>query len=210
MTGILCGVALALAMDVSGSMDTREYELVTEGYGAALRDPRTASAVRSAPHGRIAIALTHWASDQAIVIGWTVIGPDDLPAIAELVEAAPRSVEPGSTNLDAAIVHAVALMASAPCGDRQVIDVSGDGEHNVGTYGQGRYLAEARGITINGLPIVSHSSPDLTEWYREHVQTGFGSFTRPAHGYDDVGMAMLSKLVQEVAGVPATLAEARQ
>ena len=200
MTNALCALSLILAMDVSGSMDEREYQLVTEGYGEALRDPRTAGAVSSAPYGRIAIAVTQWASEQAVVVAWTVVGPADLPALADQVQFAPRSVPAGSTNLDDAIVHAVALMDQAPCGDRMVIDVSGDGEHNTGAYGSGRYLAEQRGVTINGLPIVSAESPDLAEWYAEHVQTGFGSFTRPAHGYEDVGHAMISKLGTEIAG----------
>src|SRR5437660_7942089 len=48
---------LVLASDVSRSVDTRKFELQRQGYAAALSNPRVIEAIRSGPHGRIAICF---------------------------------------------------------------------------------------------------------------------------------------------------------
>src|ERR1043165_6497830 len=66
---------LVLASDVSRSVDTRKFELQRQGYAAALSNPRVVEAIRSGPHGRIAICFLEWsgATSQKIVIDWTVV-----------------------------------------------------------------------------------------------------------------------------------------
>ncbi|MEM9846126.1 MAG: DUF1194 domain-containing protein, partial [Pseudomonadota bacterium] len=44
-----CRQALALGLDVSGSVDTREYRLQTDGLAEALRDPEVQSAFLALP-----------------------------------------------------------------------------------------------------------------------------------------------------------------
>ncbi len=51
---------LVLASDVSRSVDTRKFELQRQGYAAALSNPRVIEAIRSGPHGRIAICFVEW------------------------------------------------------------------------------------------------------------------------------------------------------
>ena len=48
---------LVLASDVSRSVDTRKFELQRQGYAAALSNARVVEAIRSGPHGRIAICF---------------------------------------------------------------------------------------------------------------------------------------------------------
>ena len=48
---------LVLASDVSRSVDSRKFQLQREGYAAALSNPRVVEAIKSGPHGRIAICF---------------------------------------------------------------------------------------------------------------------------------------------------------
>ena len=52
---------LVLAIDVSGSIDGFEAGLQRDGYVAALTDPLVLNAIRSGPHGRIAVTYFEWA-----------------------------------------------------------------------------------------------------------------------------------------------------
>src|SRR5438874_4070967 len=67
---------LVLASDVSRSVDTRKFELQRQGYAAALSNPRVIDAIRSGPHGKIAICFVEWSgqTSQKLVIDWSVIG----------------------------------------------------------------------------------------------------------------------------------------
>ena len=58
-------------------------------------------------------------------------------------------------------------------------------------------MARARGITVNGLAILS-DVPDLDKWYSTHVTSGAGSFVMPAAGFDDFRQAMRQKLLREI------------
>src|SRR3954465_11118092 len=66
---------LGLASDVSRSVDTRKFELQRQGYAAALSNPRVIEAIKSGPHGRIAICFLEWsgATSQKVVIDWTIV-----------------------------------------------------------------------------------------------------------------------------------------
>src|SRR5438067_4556018 len=66
---------LVLASDVSRSVDTRKFELQRQGYAAALSNSRVVEAIRSGPHGRIAICFVEWSgqTSQKVVIDWTIV-----------------------------------------------------------------------------------------------------------------------------------------
>ena len=51
---------LVLPSDVSRSVDSRKFQLQREGYAAALSNPRVIEAIRSGPHGKIAICFVEW------------------------------------------------------------------------------------------------------------------------------------------------------
>jgi hypothetical protein len=57
----------------------------------------------------------------------------------------------------------------------------------------------ARGIQINGLPIVTKAEPDLAEWYASNVVGGPGAFLEVAHGFEDFARAMHRKFLLEIA-----------
>jgi hypothetical protein len=51
---------LALAMDVSRSMDQSKFTMQREGYAAAIANPQVLSAIRSGAHQKIAICFIDW------------------------------------------------------------------------------------------------------------------------------------------------------
>ncbi len=96
----------------------------------------------------------------------------------------------------------------------RVIDVAGDGTNNAGRpVTEARDEAVGAGITINGLAIINdhpvsytfaHVQPPggLTNWYRENVTGGPGSFVVEVHEFTAFGDAMARKLINEIAGLP--------
>jgi hypothetical protein len=93
-------------------------------------------------------------------------------------------------------------------GLKQVIDVSGDGSNNQGRpVTAARDDALAKGITINGLPILLNRPnggfpevENLDEYYRDCVIGGPGSFMIPIQEREKFKEATRTKLVMEVAG----------
>ncbi|WP_109096448.1 DUF1194 domain-containing protein [Azospirillum sp. TSH64] len=209
-------VELVFAVDVSGSVDPDEAKLQRNGYVQALLNPKVQAAIRGGPFGRISATYVEWAgeSHQHTVVGWTELSdPASIERFAASVAEAPMMTEQW-TSISAVIDYAVPLFGNNGFeGTRRVIDISGDGENNRGRpVEEARDAAVARGITINGLPILNDrpnpwggAAPnDLEAYYREHVIGGPGAFLVPARDFDAFADAILSKLLLEVSGVPPT------
>lgn len=64
-----------------------------------------------------------------------------------------------------------------------------------------RDAAEAAGIVINGLPILTDVS-DLDQFYADYVVTGAGAFVEPAINFSDFANAFETKLTQEIVPEP--------
>src|SRR5436190_21856945 len=66
---------LALAADVSRSIDADKFKLQREGYAAAFGDARVVNAIASGLRGRIAVCFIEWSDSgsQRLVIDWTPI-----------------------------------------------------------------------------------------------------------------------------------------
>jgi hypothetical protein len=207
---------LVLASDVSRSVDTRKFELQRQGYAEALSNPRVIEAIRSGPHGKIAICFVEWSgqTSQKVVIDWTVVG-DAASArkISDQMLELPRTFA-DRTAISAGIDYAVSQLERAPFrAARRTIDVSGDGTNNSGRdIGQARDDALAKGITINGLVILSesplpwnpeHTNPPggLGEYYRKNVIGGAGAFVMVAENHDSFGQAIVKKMIAEIAWV---------
>ena len=126
---------LVLASDVSRSVDTRKFELQRQGYAAALSNPRVIDAIRSGPHGRIAICFVEWsgATSLKLVIDWTIVS-DAASArkIGDQMLELPRSFA-DRTSISAGLEFSFAQLERAPFkAPRRTIDVSGDGTNNSG------------------------------------------------------------------------------
>lgn len=199
-------LALVLAVDVSASVDTNRYNLQRDGLAAAFASEAVVEAIASGEHGRIAVTLVEWSgpANQKQMIPWTLVdSPEAARAFGSAIAESPRAFA-DFTSIGGAIEFSVALFASSGFEpSRRVIDVSGDGSSNSGTpVAAARAAALARGITINGLAILA-SEPRLDSYYEENVMGGDGAFVIVAQDFEAFSHAMLSKLVREIAAVPA-------
>jgi hypothetical protein len=153
---------LVLAVDVSRSMDPAEQELQKEGYIAGLQHPEVIAAIQSGFLGRIAVTYVEWAgpASQAVIASWAVVdGPQSAAVLAEAIAARPVSYLHGTSISGALAFTADLFEANGFRSTRQVIDVSGDGPNNMGyPVLAARQAVLDRGITINGLPIMSISA----------------------------------------------------
>src|SRR5215475_8352092 len=203
-------VQLVLAVDVSYSMDMDELAVQREGYAQAIVSKEFLQALKTGPHGKIAITYFEWAasSDQKVIIPWRVIdGPETADAVAaEIMKTPVRRAS--RTSISGAIYFAMPLFDENQYhGLRRVIDISGDGPNNNGAPVTGaRDEALSKGIVINGLPIMvkepSYSTMDIDnlDWYYEDcVIGGPGSFVVPIKDREKFKEAIRTKLLQEVA-----------
>ena len=220
-------VELVIAVDVSYSMDLDELAVQREGYAQAIVSKEFLQALRTGPNSKISVTYFEWSAsgDQKIIIPWQVIdGPESADAVASEIVKSP--VRRGSrTSISGAILFAMPLFDGDPhWGLRRVIDISGDGPNNNGSpVTPVRDVALAKGIVINGLPIMvrepSYSTTDIDnlDWYYEDcVIGGPGSFVVAIKDRDNFKEAIRTKLLLEVAGktpqrrvVPASNKEPR-
>jgi len=204
-------VELVLAVDVSYSMDLDELAIQREGYAQAIISKEFLQALKSLGKGRIAVTYFEWAaaSDQKIIIPWRLIdGPETADAVANEILKTPIR-RASRTSISGAINFAMPLFNDNPYhGARQVIDISGDGPNNNGEpVTIARDAALAKGITINGLPIMvkepSYSTMDIENldyYYEDCVIGGPGSFVVSIKDRDKFKEAIRTKLLLEVAG----------
>ena len=214
-TGEPVDLMLVLSSDVSRSIDHPKFMLQREGYAAAVADPQVLDAIRSGPHGKIAISFVEWSGfgAQKVVIDWSTI--DDTASarrfgdqLAEIPRSfADRTSISGGIEFAAQQFDACAL--SRP--HASTIDVSGDGTNNAGRDVRlARDEVLAKGITINGLVILSdrqmpwnaeHTNPPggLEKYYRDNVIGGPGSFVMVAEDFQSFGRAIIKKMIAEIA-----------
>jgi len=87
-------------------------------------------------------------------------------------------------------------------GQRQVIDISGDGFNNSGrTMREGRQIASTARVTVNGLAI-QNQVLDLGGYFEDYVITGPGAFVITAEDYEDYIKAIRRKLLREIKASP--------
>ena len=196
-------LALVLAVDASGSVNQTRFELQKRGYAAAFRNPRVWRAIRSGMIGAIAVHMYQWTGPfmQREAMGWMIVRDEaSAEAVAAAIEAGPRLLYGGGTSVSGAIDHGVGVLENLPHQPaRRVIDISGDGANTSGRPAStARDAAVAKGIVINGLPILN-IEPFLDRHYEEDVIGGEGSFMIAARDYDTFGDAILRKLIAEIA-----------
>ncbi len=204
-------LALVIAVDVSFSMDPDEQTLQREGFIEAFRSPVVHDAIRRGAVGRIAVTYMEWAgaSDQRTLLPWTIIeGSDSANGFAEMLSRKPTR-RASRTSISGALDFASKMQEeSGVTALRRVIDVSGDGPNNQGrSVLAARADAIARGITINGLPIMLKDAgyfdiQELDLYYRDCVIGGQGAFMVPAKDKEQFRDAVKTKIIMEIASMP--------
>lgn len=193
---------LILAVDVSGSIDSREFALQRQGYIKALTDKRFINAVKGGEHQAIAVGYFEWTGPgmDAPVYECTLVRDEaDAQKLADQIASTPRLLYGGGTGVGEAIYAAIAMHdRCAYQTGRRVIDVSGDGRTNRGRRaGPARDQAVGAGITVNGLAIINEE-PDLEEFYRSEVMGGTGAFVAVVNDFETFEDAVIAKLVREI------------
>ncbi|MDY8109988.1 DUF1194 domain-containing protein [Fulvimarina sp. 2208YS6-2-32] len=203
-------VELVLAVDISWSMSDAEQIIQREGYAAAFRSREVQDAIFDGVNGAIAVTYVEWAGQatQATVIPWTLIdSKESADGFAYRLAAGPPT-RARRTSISGGIAYSAGLFdANGYDGLKRVIDISGDGPNNQGqTVDEARDAAVARGITINGLPLMTGDDgaswaaiDDLDRYYEACVIGGPGAFVVPVHDWPQFPAAVRRKLVLELA-----------
>ena len=197
-----CRLALALAVDVSRSIDAQDYVIQTDGLAGALQDREVRAAIFG-PEGKVALAIYYWSGRgyQDLVQPWVILdSPEALDAAIWEIRRTPRPEAPLATALGDALSYGLELMSGAPVCERRVIDVAGDGRNNDGISVARTYEREDfTGITVNGLAVGEHEA-DIVDYYANEVIRGPGAFVELAPRQTDYPDVILRKLLRELEG----------
>ncbi|MEO9897028.1 MAG: DUF1194 domain-containing protein [Paracoccaceae bacterium] len=207
-----CRQALALGLDVSGSVDAREYRLQLNGLAAALDSPEVRGAIFSMPDAPIALMVYEWSGvkDTAVILKWMDLNDEDTLdlAVQTLRDTQRREATPG-TALGISMQSGVAFLAQKPDCWKHTLDISGDGKSNLGPRPRDvQPSLPVQGITINALVIGADAASigdlrqtqvgELVAYFQANVIQGPDAFVEAALGYDDYAAAMARKLLREI------------
>lgn len=196
-----CHLALALALDVSSSVDDAEYQLQRDGLASALLSKNVQDAFFDNPGDWVSLAVYEWSGryQHAVILDWIEVrSPEALFSAAEKIASAERSHSEFPTALGYALGYSASLFAKAPQCDRATLDVSGDGVNNDGFAPHLAYSAfPLSHVTVNGL-VIGGANPEVQQFYLSDVIRGPGAFVVLAQDYDAFEEAMESKLIREI------------
>ncbi|MDJ0824705.1 MAG: DUF1194 domain-containing protein [Rhodobacter sp.] len=221
-----CRQALAIGLDVSGSVDGREYRLQLDGLAGALLVPDVQAAFLAFPDTPVRLYVYEWAglgSTRALVPWTEITDAAVLRGVAATLAGTPRVATEPPTAIGQAMLAGARQLARQPDCWKHTLDLSGDGKSNTGPRPRdlgGEPLLE--GITVNALVIgadpMSHGDerqvqiPELWAYFKVEVIRGPDAFVEVALGFEDFQDAMARKLLRELqtlavsdAGHPARL-----
>ncbi|MFZ7091957.1 DUF1194 domain-containing protein [Primorskyibacter sp. 2E233] len=201
-----CRQALALGLDVSGSVNAQEYRLQLDGLAGALENPEVVAALLEMPDAPVRLTVFEWSGEyaQRTLQDWVEV--TDRAVVAEVatrLRGLARAELDPSTAIGSAKAHGARLLAGQSDCWRQVLDLSGDGKNNTGPRPQD---VRPLGVTINALIIGSPAAPgqpapglgELVAYFRAYVIEGEQAFVETALGFDDFEAAMVRKLKREL------------
>lgn len=222
---------LLLLADVSGSLDSTDFNLQRDAYAAAFRSAAVQSAIAGGTLGSIAVSLVYWSDNQVQSVGWTLVNSAaSANAFADAIAAAARPSS-GGTAMAGALTYGTSLFGQDYLGTRQTIDVSGDGSESSAcsfTQQSCQPLKNARDAflgggngTVRNINAVWIDDRDFfgddaadqinaLDYGNENVIGGPSSFQLMAQDFNDFQSAILNKLQREIGGgevpEPASLA----
>ncbi|HCP82426.1 MAG TPA: hypothetical protein DIT67_12915 [Octadecabacter sp.] len=205
-----CRQALALGLDVSGSVDSQEYRLQLDGLALALGDPEVVEALVAQPSAPVVIAVYEWSApgDERLVLDWRPIANlSDIREIQAILHTTQRANMGPSTGLGSALERGFALLEQRPECWTRTLDISGDGKGNTGRRPQD-VSNTPNGVTVNGLVIGVDDDrtgnsrnlqiAELASYYTAYVIRGPNAFVETALGFEAYQDAMTRKLLREL------------
>ncbi len=207
-----CRQALALALDVSGSVDSREYRLQLDGLAGALIDADVQNALLAQPRDPVHLAVYEWSGPgyQRMLLGWSKItSSETLVRISSHLAALTRRPAPPGTALGNAMQFGADLLRNGPPCRKRTLDISGDGKSNFGPHPRDiRRSLPPGALTINALVIGARAPvagdtrqveiAELSAYFNAWVISGHDAFVETAVGFDDYSAAMARKLLREL------------
>jgi hypothetical protein len=212
----VCRQALALGLDVSGSVDAREYRLQLDGLARALDSDAVRAALLEHSTTPVELLVFEWSgpADQLTLLPWTRITDGSVldTAIAQFHNIERRADATPGTALGVAMLHGATLLAQRSHCWRQTLDISGDGKSNLGPRPRTvKPQLAATPITINAL-VIGADDPasgdirqseiaELSAYFAAEVITGADAFVEVALGFEEYAAAMEVKLLRELEGL---------
>ena len=212
---------LSIVVDVSGSIDTADFNLQKSGYVNAFKDPTLINKIMSGgTYHAIAVNFVYFSDNAQQAIPWTLINDASTSAAFANAIAAYARPSSGGTGVVNALNFAYPLFTSNGYeGTRLVIDVSGDGSEgnacdfanpNCVPLQNARDAALAAGITtINGIAIYdrtfygeSGATINALDYLENNLIGGTGAFAMKAETWSDFDGAIRSKLAREIIPTP--------
>lgn len=211
---------LLLLADVSGSLDTTDFNLQRDGYAAAFNSASVQNAILGGTLGKIAVSLVYWSSTPSTAIGWTLIDSvASAQAFANAITAAGRPSS-GNTGMTGALNYGAGLFADNGYeGSRLTIDISGDGSESVACSfssptcaplqnARDAFLNGGGTRTINAIWIDDRDffgdDPEDTinalNYGNTNVIGGSNAFQMIAQDFNDFQTGVRSKLSREITG----------
>lgn len=208
-----CRQALALGLDVSGSVSHQEYRLQIDGLAGALQDAEVTRALLGTPEWPVKLMVFEWSAPefQRIVLDWTLIDSHETLAwVTQTLANTQRTPAPPGTAVGTAMQFGTAQLTQVPDCWKHTLDLSGDGLHNMGPSPRVvKTDLEGSEITINGLVIGADSQDstdlrlaqigELVAYFQARVIHGPDAFVETALGFEDFQAAMARKLLREMA-----------
>ncbi len=219
-----CRQALALGLDVSGSVDQQEYRLQLDGLAGALQNENVRTALFSLPNAPVTLAVYEWSgpTDQHLIAGWTTITDQAVlnQFTARLFSTSRTAADP-STAIGSSMVFGAALLAKQPDCWTRTLDLSGDGPSNTGPRPRDIIdFAQLGPVTVNALVIGDNTAQssnrqstqidDLVDYFESEVIHGPAAFVEQATGFDQFQTAMVRKLLRELQGLTISRLNADQ
>ena len=210
-----CRQALALGLDVSGSVDAGEYRLQLDGLAAALSSDAVQEVLFAQPAAPIRITVYEWSGpeDQHIILPWTdLTAPADLAGVTATLRNHQRRRAAPTTAIGSAMLAGFSLLKEQTDCWKRTLDLSGDGIANTGPRPQdiGDALLPT-GVIVNGLVIGADNQrgdddrfadiKELSSYYRSYVLRGPDAFVETAIGFGDYAAAMERKLLRELQSI---------
>lgn len=210
---------MQLALDISGSVDAREYRQQLDGLAWALEDAEVRAALLAMPSAPVMLSVYAWSGrdSQRLIADWQVMtGEAEVAALAGRLRQTERQKASVSTAIGTALLYGQARLGRAATCARAVIDLSGDGKNNDGPRPQD-VRPGLSGIVVNALVVgpgytqargaMARETEDILAYFRANVIHGPDAFVELANGYGDYAEAMKRKLLRELQVVTLSAAK---